>query len=402
MSAMPLAKESRRIGGRAPLGSFELEAQDGAARAGTFHLAHGSVRTPAFMPVGTQATVKGVTPEELEELGAGIVLANAYHLYLRPGHELVRSRGGLHRFMGWDGPILTDSGGYQVFSLAAINKVSDEGVWFQSHIDGSRHFITPELMIDVQHALGADVIMAFDECLPGAADLEATTRAVRRTQRWLERSLGRFDELANAAEEAAKQVLLPVIQGGTDLDLRLESLAGARSLGDWSGFGIGGLSVGEPKGRTFEILEALEPELPPGGVRYLMGVGYPADLLEAVRLGHDLFDCVAPTRNGRNGSAFTSSGQVNVKVAAWRDDESSIEPDCACYACKRFSRSYVRHLFVTGELLGLRLVSIHNLYFLTDLMRQARAAIRTGSFGAFASDWLARYRSTKKRGFENC
>ena len=385
MSAMPLAKESRRIGGRAPLGNFELEAQDGAARAGTFHLAHGSVRTPAFMPVGTQATVKGVTPEELEELGTGIILANAYHLYLRPGHELVRSRGGLHRFMGWDGPILTDSGGYQVFSLAAINKVSDEGVWFQSHIDGSRHFITPELMIDVQHALGADVIMAFDECLPGAADLEATTRAVRRTQRWLERSLGRFDELANAAEEAAKQVLLPVIQGGTDLDLRLESLAGAGSLGDWSGFGIGGLSVGEPKGRTFEILEALEPELPPGGVRYLMGVGKPPDLVAAVRRGVDMFDCVLPTRSGRTAQAFTRRGVLNMRNARHLDDPRPVDADCPCPTCRTYSRAYVHHLFRCEEMLGPILLSAHNLHYYQALMADLREAIGEGRLDDFAA-----------------
>ena len=391
MSRPAGAEALNRSGDGGSVGAFDVEARDGTARAGLLHLAHGRVATPAFMPVGTQATVKGVTPEELEELGAEIILANAYHLYLRPGHESVRARGGLHRFMGWKGPILTDSGGYQVFSLAAINKVTDEGVRFQSHIDGSRHFITPELMIDVEHALGADVIMAFDECPPGGTDRETAARAVSRTRSWLERCAQRFDELGGEAETG--QILLPIVQGGTWLDLREESLSGARSVRQWPGYGIGGLSVGEPKELMFEVLEGLESRLPAAGVRYLMGVGYPADLLEAVRLGYDLFDCVAPTRNGRNGTAFTSRGPVNVKIAAWREDDTPMEPGCRCYACRRFSRAYVRHLFVAGELLGLRLVSIHNLYFLTDLMRSARAAIERSCFDRFASAWLASYRS---------
>jgi len=370
------------------VGPFEVDHRDGAARAGTLRLAHGSVHTPAFMPVGTQGTVKAVSPEELEALGAEMVLANAYHLYLRPGHDLVRQLGGLHRFMNWQRPILTDSGGYQVFSLAKINEVTDEGVWFQSHIDGSRHFITPELVMDIEQALGADVIMAFDECPPGGADRETAARAVERTHCWLERCAARFDELAGGA---GSQVLLPIIQGATFPDLRAESLRRACDLRSWSGFGIGGLSVGEPKELMYEVLEGLTPQLPGDGVRYLMGVGYPTDLLEAVRLGYDLFDCVAPTRNGRNGTAFTSAGPVNVKVAAWKDDESPIEPGCGCWACSRYSRGYVRHLFVAAELLGLRVLSIHNLYFLTRLMRQARQAIQAGRLDAWVDGWLERY-----------
>jgi queuine tRNA-ribosyltransferase len=391
------AKAGSQSGGSAdqPVGRFELEARDGAARSGTWQLAHGAVRTPAFMPVGTQGTVKAVSPEELAALGAEIVLANAYHLYLRPGHELIRKLGGLHRFMDWQRPLLTDSGGFQVFSLAKINRVTDEGVWFQSHIDGSRHFITPELVMEVEHALGADVTVALDECPPGQADRETAARAVARTQGWLERCVRRFDELSGSD---GSQVLLPVIQGGTYLDLRLESLRGARALRSWAGYGIGGLSVGEPRELTYEILAGLEPELPEAGVRYLMGVGYPSDLLEAIRQGYDLFDCVAPTRNGRNGTAFTSAGPVNVKLAAWRDDESPIEPGCGCWACGRYSRAYVRHLFVAGELLGLRVLSIHNLYFLTDLMRQARAAILAGRFDVWVEEWLGRYGPNQKRG----
>jgi queuine tRNA-ribosyltransferase len=368
---------------------FRLESKDGAARAGVLQLPHGKVRTPAFMPVGTQGTVKAVAPEELKRLGAEMILANAYHLYLRPGHEIVRAMGGLHKFSGWDRPILTDSGGYQVFSLARINKVSDEGVSFQSHIDGSRHLITPEIVMEIEHALGADVIMAFDECPPGRADRQTAATAVTRTQGWLERCVARIEQLVT---NGSAQLLLPVVQGGTFIDLRVESLERARELRPWPGFGVGGLSVGEPKELMFEVLEGLEPELPAEGVRYLMGVGYPTDLLDAVRLGYDIFDCVAPTRNGRNGTAFTSEGAVNVKIASWRDDGSPIEPGCGCWACGTYSRAYVRHLFVAGEILGLRILSIHNLHFLTDLMRRARDAIGAGIFESWVTEWLRRYR----------
>lgn len=387
MSAHSPTEEPRRPQGST--GRFAVLARDGEARTGSWRLAHGTVRTPTFMPVGTQGSVKGVAPAELERLGAEIILANAYHLYLRPGHELVRSLGGLHRFMDWHGPILTDSGGYQVFSLARINRVTDEGVEFQSHIDGSRHFITPELVMEIEHALGADVVMAFDECPPGAAGRAAVTGAVQRTQAWLERCLQRLRDLE---AERGGQTLLPVLQGGIHLDLRLESLERARETHAWPGYGIGGLSVGEPKELTYELLSGLAPALPEDGVRYLMGVGYPEDLLEAVRRGYDVFDCVAPTRNGRNGTAFTSSGQVNVKLARWREDDGPIEADCGCWGCRRFTRAYVRHLFMANELLGLRVLSIHNLYFLTELMRKARAAIEVAGFGTWADEWLDRYR----------
>ncbi|NIR45162.1 MAG: tRNA guanosine(34) transglycosylase Tgt [Gemmatimonadetes bacterium] len=368
---------------------FAVEATDGPARAGRLRLPHGTVRTPAFIPVGTQGTVKGVSPAELEAVGAEMILANAYHLYLRPGHELIAGLGGLHRFTGWDRPILTDSGGYQVFSLARINEVTDDGVWFQSHIDGSRHFITPELVIEIEAALGADVVMALDECPPGRTDRQTAARAVERTQVWLERCLSSFE-----GRWGPDQLLLPVVQGGTYLDLRLESLERARELRAWSGYGIGGLSVGEPKEEMFAVLAGLEPALPRESVRYLMGVGYPTDLLQAVRLGYDIFDCVAPTRNGRNGTAFTSEGTVNVKVAAWRDDGRPIEPSCGCWACTNYTRAYIRHLFVASELLGLRALSIHNLYFLTDLTRQARSAIEESRFESWVSEWLRRYEAS--------
>lgn len=387
MSALSRTEEPGRPVG--PTGRFEVLARDGQARAGSWRLAHGNVRTPAFMPVGTQGSVKGVSPAELERLGAEIILANAYHLYLRPGHELVRSLGGLHRFMDWHGPILTDSGGYQVFSLARINRVTDQGVEFQSHIDGSRHFITPELVMEIEHALGADVVMAFDECPPGGAGRTAVAGAVQRTQAWLERCLQRVRDLE---AERGGQALLPVLQGGVHLDLRLESLERARETYAWPGYGIGGLSVGEPKELTYEVLSRLALALPDDDVRYLMGVGYPEDLIEAVRRGYDVFDCVAPTRNGRNGTAFTSNGQVNVKLAEWREDDGPIEADCGCWGCRRFTRAYVRHLFVANELLGLRVLSIHNLYFLTDVMRKARAAIEAARFGTWADEWLDRYR----------
>lgn len=375
------------------VGTFRLEARDGSSRAGRWWLGHGEVRTPTFMPVGTQGTVKAVTPEELRALGAEMILANAYHLYLRPGHEVIARIGGLHRFMNWVGPILLDSGGFQVFSLARINRVTDEGVHFQSHIDGSRHFVTPELVMDVGRALGADVLMAFDECPPGQADREVAEGAVARTQAWLGRCAR---HLAETGAEGDTQLLLPVLQGGAYDDLRARSLALAAELRDWPGYGIGGLSVGEPKEITHRVLTELDRILPADAVRYVMGIGYPEDLLEAIGRGYDLFDCVAPTRNGRNGTAFTREGQVNVKLASWKDDERPMDEGCACYACSYYTRSYVRHLFVAGELLGLRLLSIHNLHFLVDLTRRARAAIGEGRFETFRSGWLERYRGNRK------
>lgn len=374
---------------------FELEiaARAGDARAGTLRLPHGVVETPAFMPVGTQATVKTLSRDELLALEAEIILANTYHLYLRPGHELVRELGGLHGFMNWPRPVLTDSGGFQVFSLAATRQITEEGVYFQSHIDGSRHLFTPERVMDVQRALGADVIMAFDECPPGQSDRLLADEAHQRTLRWLERSRKRFAELV-AEDGGPVQTLLPIAQGSAFTDLRRDAVRRIRDAGDWRGIAIGGLSVGEPKPVMYEVLESIRPELPDAWPRYLMGVGYPVDLVEAIRRGYDLFDCVAPTRNGRNGTAWVEEqGHVNLKAARFRTDERPIDPDCDCYACTTYSRAYVRHLIVAGELLALRLLSLHNLRFLIRLSRRARAAIVNGSFDRWSEDWLARYRS---------
>ena len=347
------------------------------------------------MPVGTQATVKTLTPEEVRATGAEIVLSNTYHLFLRPGHEVIRELGGLHAFMGWDGPILTDSGGYQVFSLAEINEVRDDGVVFQSHIDGSRHLFTPESVMDVQAALGADVIMAFDECPPGQAERGLAEEAHERTLRWLERSRSRFLDLRKEGG-STDQTLFPILQGSTFADLRRDAARRVREMGEWTGVAIGGLSVGEPKPVMYEVLEALEPELPADLPRYLMGVGYPDDLLEAIGRGVDLFDCVAPTRNGRNGSAWTEAeGQVNIKAARYRLDKAPLDPDCDCYACRNYTRAYLRHLFVAGEVLGLRLLSVHNIRFLVRLAERARRHIAEGTFHGWSADWLDRYRKAR-------
>jgi queuine tRNA-ribosyltransferase len=358
-------------------------------------LPRGVVRTPAFMPVGTQAAVKTLAPEEVRAAGAEIILANTYHLFLRPGHEVVRQLGGLQRFTGWDGPMLTDSGGYQVFSLADINEIRDDGVVFQSHIDGSKHLFTPERVMEIQAALGADVIMAFDECPPGQADRAAAESAHERTLHWLERSRSRFESLQSGGV-SRDQTLLPILQGSTFLDLRKAAARRVREAGDWSGVAIGGLSVGEPKAVMYEVLEALEPELPTAGPRYLMGVGYPDDLLEAIRRGCDLFDCVAPTRNGRNGTAWIEGeGQVNVKAARYRLDDGPLDPTCDCYACRGYSRAYIRHLFVAGEVLGLRLLSVHNIRHLVRLAQRARERILAGEFESWSTDWLGRYRAAR-------
>lgn len=372
---------------------FEIESRAGAARAGTLRLPHGVVRTPAFMPVGTQATVKTVSRDELLELGAEIILANTYHLYLRPGHELIHDLGGLHGFMSWPLPVLTDSGGFQVFSLAETREVSDDGVRFQSHVDGSHHLFTPENVIDVQRALGADVIMAFDECPPGRADRSLAIEAHERTLRWLERCRRRFAELE--AQGVSAQTLLPIAQGSTFADLRLDAVRRIRETGDWRGIAIGGLSVGEPKPVMYDMLECVRPELPDAWPRYLMGVGYPDDLLEAVRRGYDLFDCVAPTRNGRNGTAWVEEdGQVNLKAARFQRDQRPIDPACDCYACTTYSRAYVRHLVAAGELLAQRLISLHNLRFLIRLARRARAEIEDGNFDRWSQEWIRRYQTS--------
>jgi queuine tRNA-ribosyltransferase len=374
---------------------FDLLARDGAARRGVFTTPHGDVHTPAFLPVGTQGTVKGLEMDEVGALGAGMVLANTYHLYLRPGHELVRDLGGLHAFMRWDGPILTDSGGYQVFSLARIREVRDDGVVFQSHIDGSKHLFTPESVVDVQRALGADVIMAFDECPPGGSDHAHAAAANERTSRWLERCRDRFASTVDGVGRPG-QTLFPVLQGNVYDDLRAAHARTVRALGDWTGFGIGGLSVGEAKEDMWRTLELLDAELPVDRPRYLMGVGYPDDLLEAVARGCDLFDCVAPTRNARHGTAWTrDEGQVNMKAARFKEDRRPLDPGCDCATCARYDRAYLRHLVVAGEWLAVRLLSVHNLRFLVRLGEEARMRVAEGGFAAWSRDWLERYRSAE-------
>lgn len=372
-------------------GRFNVDGVDGRARAGVLTLERGEVQTPCFMPVGTQGTVKSLTPEDLRSIGSRIILANTYHLYLRPGTDVMEEMGGLHRFMHWDGPILTDSGGFQVFSLARINRVEDEGVTFQSHIDGSRHLLTPERTVEIQAILGSDIMMALDECPPGQADRPTAREALDRTILWLERCRARHIDLV--VEGAAPGLLFPIIQGASFGDLRSESLQRTLELGEWSGVGIGGLSVGEPKDVTLAMLEVLEPALPVSLPRYLMGVGYPEDLVEAVRRGIDMFDCVAPTRNGRNGTAFTRDGRLNVKRANLARDGRPLDPDCKCECCRNYTRAYLRHLFVADELLGLRLLSLHNLAFLIDLAAEARTAVLASKFDSWAEAWLERYRS---------
>lgn len=374
---------------------YTLESTDGSARAGTFTTPHGDVRTPAFMPVGTVGTVKGLIMEEVERLGAGMVLANTYHLYLRPGHELVRKLGGIHDFMRWDGPVLTDSGGYQVFSLASIRDIHDDGVVFQSHIDGAKHTFTPESVMEIQRALGADVVMAFDECPPGGCDRTTAEDANRRTLAWLERCRDRFEALERESP-TPEQALFPVLQGNVYDDLRREHARQFMELDDWPGFGIGGLSVGEAKEDMWRILELLDGELPESRPRYLMGVGYPDDLLEAIARGCDLFDCVAPTRNARHGTAWTTEeGQVNLKGARFREDTRPIDPGCDCYTCSRYDRAYLRHLVVSAEWLQVRLLSIHNLRFLVRLGEEARRRIGDGTFDGWRRDWLERYRNQR-------
>ena len=377
---------------------FTLHATDGAARTGTFTTPHGNVETPAFMPVGTNGSVKGVSPEEIEAIGTSMILANTYHLYLRPGHELVRELGGVHEFMRWDGPILTDSGGYQVFSLSASNKIRDDGVVFQSHIDGSSHLFTPEGVMDIQRALGADVVMAFDQCPPGGVTHEEAEAANRRTLDWLSRCRDRF-HASEDDEGGGKQSLFPVLQGNIYSDLRLQHLRAFLDLGDWDGMGVGGLSVGEGKDDMWRVLEDLHSEIPGGLPRYLMGVGYPDDLLESVARGYDMFDCVAPTRNARHGTAWTSvEGQVNLKAARFIRDRKPIDPECDCYACRGYDRAYIRHLCVSSELFGARLVSIHNIRFLVRLAEESRERIVNGTFQSWSRDWLERYRGSKEAG----
>jgi queuine tRNA-ribosyltransferase len=362
---------------------FELLQVDarGRARLGRISTPHGEIATPAFAPVGTQATVKTLDPRDLRELGTELILGNTYHLYLRPGAEVVEDMGGLHSFMGWDGPILTDSGGFQVFSLAENRELSDEGVEFRSHIDGSRHFFTPELVIGIQEQLGADIIMVLDECAE-PYDRAYNEQALVRTHSWAER--------CRAAQKRSDQAMFAIVQGGVYADLRRQSAQFLVEL-DFPGYAIGGLSVGEPKNQMHSMLEATVPLLPSSKPRYLMGVGAPEDLLEGVARGIDLFDCVLPTRLARNASLFTRKGRLNIRNARFVRDPAPIEQDCTCYTCRHFTRAYLRHLFKSGEILGARLATIHNVHFLLELMHATREALAEGGFAAFRDAFLAEY-----------
>ncbi|MFA6355476.1 MAG: tRNA guanosine(34) transglycosylase Tgt [Candidatus Omnitrophota bacterium] len=353
------------------------------ARAGKLRTSHGEFETPAFMPVGTQATVKTLSNDELKECGVQILLSNAYHLYLRPGEDIIRNAGGLHKFMGWDRPILTDSGGFQVFSLAVLRKVSDEGVEFRSHIDGSKHFLTPEKMVGFQTALGSDIMMVLDECVQYPCEHETAKRAVKRTLDWA--------RLSKSAFKAGNgQHLFGIVQGASYKDLRQECAEELVKM-DFDGYALGGLAVGEPREITREITGFTTDLLPEDKPRYLMGVGEPHDILEAVSSGIDMFDCVIPTRNGRNGTAFTSDGRFSVRNAGNSDDLRPIEEGCGCYACKNHTRSYIRHLFNTDEILGLKLVSLHNVYFYQKLMREIRKAITDGKFTEYKNERITRW-----------
>jgi queuine tRNA-ribosyltransferase len=361
--------------------SFQVEARSGRARAGTLVTPHGVLETPAFMPVGTAAAVKAVTRRDLEEAGAQIVLANTYHLMLRPGEELVASLGGLHGFTGWSRPFLTDSGGYQVFSLAKLRRLTEEGVRFQSHLDGSPHLLSPERSMQVQMALGADIIMAFDECPPHPAPREMVEDATARTTRWARRS--------KDAHTRADQWLFGIVQGGVDLDLRARSAEEIAAIG-FPGYAVGGLSVGEPKEDMIRVLDHLDPVLPEDRPRYLMGVGTPADLIEGVARGIDMFDCVLPTRNARNGQLFTSRGRLAIRNARFRADPSPPDPDCACRTCATVSRAYLRHLHMAGEMAAATLATIHNLSFYLDTMRKLRQSIRLARFEEYREETLRR------------
>jgi len=353
------------------------------ARRGRLHTAHGPVETPVFMPVGTQATVKTLEPRDLAAEACEILLANTYHLYLRPGHELIKDLGGLHRFMGWDRAILTDSGGYQVLSLTELRRLSEDGVTFQSHLDGSRHVLTPEKAVEIQLALGVDILMALDECPPHDADAAYHQVSMERTLRWAARC-----RVAHPSDEPA---LFGIVQGGTLPDLRARSAEETTRIG-FSGYALGGLGIGEGPTAMYATVADTTALLPADAPRYLMGVGTPQDLLECIGRGVDMFDCVLPTRNGRNGTLFTSTGRLNIKGAVHARDERPPDAECTCYTCRHFSRAYLRHLYVSGEILGLRLNTIHNLHYYLDLMRQARQAVECGSFLAWKDETLARMR----------
>lgn len=363
------------------------------ARLGRVHTPHGSFETPAFMPVGTQATVKTMSPEEVKEMGAGIILSNTYHLFLRPGHELIKEAGGLHKFMNWDRAILTDSGGFQVFSLSDLRKITEDGVHFRSHLNGDKLFIGPEKAMEIQNALGSDIMMAFDECPPWPAEEAYVKQSTERTSRWAERCLK-----AHARPE--DQGLFAIVQGGMHPELRKMSARDLTSM-DFPGYAIGGLSVGEPKHLMYEMLEATTPFLPADKPRYLMGVGSPDALIEGSMRGVDMFDCVLPTRIARNGTTMTSDGRLVVRNSQYERDFRPLDPECSCYTCRNYSRAYIRHLIKAEETFGIRLTTYHNLYFLLDLMRKVRQAIAEDRLGDFKEAFFDRYGLNKEnaRGF---
>jgi queuine tRNA-ribosyltransferase len=370
--------------------SFEVVKTDSTgARRGRLTTPHGTIETPVFMPVGTAATVKGLTQEALEELGANILLANTYHLYLRPGHELVRKLGGLHRFMSWPRAILTDSGGYQVFSLADLRKITDEGVRFRSHLDGSEHLLTPEKAVEIQLALGSDIAMVLDECIETPAPREKAEAAVRRTTEWARRARHYFLEYATRNGNLGQRQF-GIVQGATFSDLRRESARQVAAL-DFPGYAVGGLAVGEPHAMTCEMTGEVTALLPQGGPRYLMGVGRPEQLADFVALGIDMMDCVLPTRAARHACLYTSEGRVLIKSARYAQDQQPIDPACACSVCRRYTRAYLRHLFAAGELTAAILGTHHNVHFYLDIMRQIREAIEFGNLGKFSSKMHARY-----------
>ena len=377
---------------------FELLAKDGEskARRGRLTTAHGVVETPAFMPIGTQGSVKAVSPRELRELNAQIILGNTYHLFVRPGIEVVRHFDGLHKFMNWDGPILTDSGGYQIFSLAKLRKISEEGVDFQNHVDGTPAFISPEIAMEIQAALGSDIAMVLDECPPWPCERDYAARSAEMTARWAKRCKEAFQNLTalsgQVSKEQTHQLVFGIVQGATFEDLRREAAQAVVQIG-FDGYAIGGVSVGEPQEEMLRAVESSEPFLPVDKPRYAMGLGTPPQLLEMVARGMDMFDCVLPTRLARNGTAFTSTGTLNLKNAEFTMDKGPIEENCGCCACRGFSRGYIRHLIKAEEILGLRLITAHNLYFYLDLMSRARAAIENQGFDQFRHSFLSNYKA---------
>lgn len=376
---------------------FTLIKKDGNARLGKLTTAHGEIQTPCFMPVGTQATVKGLSPRNLEEAGAEIILSNAYHLFLRPGSKVIKKAGGLHKFMSWPKPILTDSGGFQVFSLAALRKVSDQGVEFQSHIDGMKHFLTPEDVLQIQNDLGSDIMMPLDECAHYPCSQGHAKVAMARTIQWARRSkehmayrISHINEDDKRLAISDKQMLFGIVQGATYEDLRKECASRIVEIG-FDGYAIGGVSVGEPKDLIYNIARVVAEALPQDKPRYMMGVGLPEDLLESVERGVDMFDCVVPTRYGRNGTAFTSQGKLVIRNAPYIEDFGKLDKNCSCYTCQNFSRAYLRHLFNTEEMLGLQLVTLHNIHFFLELMRQIRQAITENKFREFKKEFLNKY-----------